>query len=106
MVLYLNSFVHAYFVFIIFICLYAVNVKYNVLAFVLVPACCLYCFAVKFALLSDIWPIQRDQGFLRYLLSLLWRIGPLSLATMFMVGLAFERTRAKTTGVIIMVVSG
>lgn len=104
-ILYINSFVHAYFVFVIYLCLHAVNIKYNILAFVLLASCVQYCFAMNYATQSDIWPVQTGKGTITFALSLGSHVGPLLLSTTFFLGLALVRTDDRVSGWTLMILS-
>ena len=105
-ILYIDSFIIPYFIFIIYLCLTAVNLTYNLLAFLLLPATVQYLFAINFALQSDIWPLAGGQGPVQYACAIAQRLAPLMLISIFMLGFAMNRAEEGIVGSILMAVSG
>jgi len=105
-ILYVDSFIVPFFIFIIYLTLTAVNLVSNVLGFVLLLACVQYIFAIANAMQSDIWKLDDDSGPVTYIATILSRLAPLLMCGLFMLGLAMQQAKEDTAGLILMAVSG
>jgi len=104
--LYVQSFVVPFYIFIIYQTTFAVNIAHNILGFILMPACIQYGFAVYFAITSDVWAMAKGEGAFQYYLSLFGRLAPLVLFSLFMLGLSLNRAEMGSAGLILMALSG
>mmetsp|Transcript_56006 Transcript_56006/g.98932 ORF Transcript_56006/g.98932 Transcript_56006/m.98932 type:complete len:210 (-) Transcript_56006:167-796(-) len=100
-IMLIDSVVIAYFVYVAYLCMIAVNITQNLIAFALIPMIIQYIFAMSYISASDIWPTE-DTSSLRVLTT---RLIPLLLPSVFSLGLAMYLAEQEVAGLILLITS-
>ncbi|KAL1522173.1 hypothetical protein AB1Y20_021812 [Prymnesium parvum] len=105
-IMIVNSFVMAVFIFVTYLALYAFHVLHNMLGFMIVPSVLGYFYALFFVLQSDIWLIPENLSSIQYWLTLFFRMAPMLLMVCFGLGAALYLAHERVLGASLMALSG